>query len=405
MTRMSFRTVSARHPLAASLAVTLVIAAAAPALAQTRAAEIARQQEEKSQRLVPNVPSRGEVVLDWLEDYFVDPNTVYPTFGGIYPSAGFAPGIGYRHAIGLARFNINGAYSLRSYKLANARLAFPELAGGKLEVETHARWFDATQVPFYGVGNDTLRDERTAFGLRGLDAGATATLKPVRWLHLGAGLTAEQNESRAGGGSRHPSIETIHAAPPATSLFDDISFAHARASVAVDYRESPGYTRSGGLYSIAFNNFSDPDDTFTFRRVDVDLRQFVPVLKEQWVLAFRAHAQITDTDAGQTVPYFLLPSLGGSHSVRSYTDFRFRDRHSLLLSAEYRWFPSRVLDMALFVDAGKVAAERRDLDLDGLKTAFGLGARIHGPTMVPLRIDVARGREGFRIHLTGGVPF
>ena len=77
----------------------------------------------------------------------------------------------------------------------------------------------------------------------------------------------------------------------------------------------------------------------------------------------------------------------------------------LLLAAEYRWFPSRILDMALFVDAGKVAAERRDVDLDGLKTGYGIGARFHGPTFVPLRLDLAHGKEGFRIHLTGGVPF
>ena len=66
---------------------------------------------------------------------------------------------------------------------------------------------------------------------------------------------------------------------------------------------------------------------------------------------------------------------------------------------------SRVIDMAVFVDAGKVAAERRDLDFDGLKTAYGIGLRIHGPTFTPLRLDVARGEEGVRVHITGGVAF
>jgi outer membrane translocation and assembly module TamA len=61
--------------------------------------------------------------------------------------------------------------------------------------------------------------------------------------------------------------------------------------------------------------------------------------------------------------------------------------------------------MALFVDAGKVASERRDLDLDDLKTAYGIGIRFHGPTFTPLRIDVARGDEGVRVHVTGGIAF
>jgi outer membrane translocation and assembly module TamA len=134
-------------------------------------------------------------------------------------------------------------------------------------------------------------------------------------------------------------------------------------------------------------------------------RQYLPVLKEQWVLAFRALAQTTRADAGQVIPYYLLPSLGGARTHRGYSDFRFQDRHLLLLSGEYRWMPSRVLDMAIFVDAGEVAPERRDLDLTGLKTAVGIGGRFHGPTMTPLRVDLARGDEGFRLHITGGVSF
>jgi outer membrane translocation and assembly module TamA len=77
----------------------------------------------------------------------------------------------------------------------------------------------------------------------------------------------------------------------------------------------------------------------------------------------------------------------------------------MLVSGEYRWIPSRVLDMALFVDAGKVTAESRDLDFKHLKTAYGIGLRIHGPTFTPLRLDVAHGKEGFRIHITGGVAY
>ena len=123
------------------------------------------------------------------------------------------------------------------------------------------------------------------------------------------------------------------------------------------------------------------------------------------MLAFRARLETTDVASGQVVPYYLLPSLGGANSLRGYTDFRFQDKHLLLMSAEYRWLPSRVVDMAIFVDAGKVTAERRDLDLDGLRTTYGVGIRFHGPTFTPLRVDLARGDEGIRAHITGGLSF
>jgi outer membrane translocation and assembly module TamA len=61
--------------------------------------------------------------------------------------------------------------------------------------------------------------------------------------------------------------------------------------------------------------------------------------------------------------------------------------------------------MALFVDAGKVTHRRRELDFSDLKTAYGIGIRFHGPNFTPLRLDVANGKEGVRIHLTGGVAF
>ena len=371
---------------------------------QSRAAEVGQQQAEKSKRLAPNTPTRAERALEWFEDHFTDPNTAYLTFGSIYPTGGFAPGVAVRRAFGHARLNFGGAYSVRNYKLAHAALRFPELAGNKFELETHASWIDATQVPFYSVGNESREGDRVNYGLRSLDLGGSAAFKPVRWFRIGAGIAARQLENREGVG-RHPSIETLHSSSTAPALFTEPRYRHATAFTAIDWRESPGYTRRGGFYAVALDEFRDSDDNFTFRVAEADLRQYIPVLKEQWVIALRALVQTTDVDSGQMIPYYLLPSLGGANTLRGYGDFRFQDRHLLLFSAEYRWLPSRVVDMAIFVDTGKVTAERRDLDLDGLKTTYGIGIRFHGPTFTPLRADLARGDDGIRLHLTGNVTF
>jgi len=387
------------------LMIGLVGLVATPSFAQqSRADEIAQEQSEKSKQLRPNTASGMERALVWFEDHFTDPNTAYLTFGGIYPSGGFAPGVAVRRAFGHARLNVGGALSVRSYKLAHASLSFPELADDKIDLETRARWIDATQVPFYGLGNDSIKDDRVNYGLRSLELGGRATFKPVPWYRIGAGVTSRHLENRQGLG-RRPSIETSHLSLSAPGLFSEPRYTEAIVFTAIDWRESPGYSRSGGLYSIVLNEFRDSQDQFSFRRVDADLRQYVPLLKEQWVLVFRALAQITSADSGQVIPYYLLPSLGGAQTLRGYSDFRFQDKNLLLLGAEYRWLPSRIIDMAIFVDAGKVAAERRDLDLNGLKTTYGIGFRFHGPNFTPLRIDIGRGDEGIRAHITGGASF
>jgi hypothetical protein len=382
-----------------------VMLTAFPARAQdSRAAEIAAQQAERSKQLTPNTTTGGEKALDWFEDHFTDPNTFYLTFGGIYPSGGFAPGLAGRRAIGHARLNAGVAYSLRNYKLVHTSLNFPELAGNRVEIETRVRWTDATQVPFYGVGNDSSKDNRVNYGLRSLEAGASITLKPVPWYRIGGGYALRRIEDRAGTG-RFPSIETLDSPASPPQLFAEARYTQATAFTAIDWRESPGYTRRGGLYRVALNDFKDADDRFSFRRLDAEIQQSIPLLKEHWVVAFRALMQTTDVDGDEVVPYYLLPTLGGARMHRGYSDFRFQDRHVMLLSGEYRWLPSRIIDMALFVDAGKVARERRDLDFDELKTAYGIGIRFHGPTFTPLRLDVARGNEGVRVHITGGIAF
>ena len=44
-------------------------------------------------------------------------------------------------------------------------------------------------------------------------------------------------------------------------------------------------------------------------------------------------------------------------------------------------------------------ADRRDFDVADFETAWGIGARFHGPHFNALRIEVARGREGLRLDL------
>lgn len=143
----AFRGRLRRRSLLAGLIVTAPLLALAPTPAyaqQTRTEETAQQQAEKNTRLVPNRASFAERTLDWLEDHFTDPTTVHLTFRGIYPSAGFAPEIGDRHAVASARLGTGVARSMKGDTHAYGSLAFSELAGDKLEIETGVRWVDAT---------------------------------------------------------------------------------------------------------------------------------------------------------------------------------------------------------------------------------------------------------------------
>src|SRR5262249_39583848 len=123
-----------------------------------------------------------------------------------------------------------------------------------------------------------------------------------------------------------------------------------------DTRTSPGYTKQGSFYRAELSDYRQMNaGASTFQRLDVEAQHFVPVFRENWVIAMRALASSTMTASGDEVPYFLLPDLGGSHTLRGYSAWRFRDRNRLLFTGEYRWTAGPLVDMALFVDAGKVA--------------------------------------------------
>ena len=169
--------------------------------------------------------------------------------------------------------------------------------------------------------------------------------------------------------------------------------------------ESPGYTRRGGLYEATFHDYRDTNGgLYSFQKLEGEVIQHVPLLRETWVLAARGRVETTLND-NAVIPYFMLPSLGSGSTLRAFSSYRFRDRHSMLMNAEFRWMPAAGLDMALFYDAGKVTSQRRDLDFKGLKSDVGIGARFHGPLATPLSIDFAVGNEGWRIVFSGGPVF
>ena len=381
-----------------ALSLVLCLTAAAPAGAQeSRAEEIAAKQREKAAKSAPYKPSRAEAFLTRLEENLASPpNGFYPEFGRIYQGGGFSFGGGYRRFFARnAMWNVRALYSLRNYKQVEIGTKTPWHGNGRFTIDARAGWLDAPEVRYFGVG---MGDDapRTSFHLAQTYAAATAEVRPLRWTRLIGELGYDDYTTKSGRG-RSPSIETIYDPVTAPGLLADPAFLRAEGTAAIDWRPAPGYARRGGYYGVTLASYTDRDDTYGFKRVDGELIQHLPLLRENWVISLRGRVQsiVGDDDV---VPYFLLPQLGSGRTLRGYDTGRFRDRHSLLTTAEFRWIPNRLaLDLALFYDAGKVVNRREDLDFDSLKSDWGIGARFHGPTTTVLRIEAAKGTGGWRL--------
>ena len=265
------------------------------------------------------------------------------------------------------------------------------------------RGWDATEVAYYGSGMDTSPDDRSNYGFEEPDGFALLTVRPTRrFLVTQGGLELSKWSLKSGTGGR--SVEDVYTPGTLPGLGSTTTYLHAQGMVGFDWRTSEGYTRRGGFYGVTAHDYTDQDDRLGFRRIDYEVIQHVPILRENWVLSFHGVAKTTIDDE-DVVPYFLMPSLGSGSTLRAYSSWRFRDRHSLLMSGEFRWMPSLFLDVALFYDAGKVAGQRSDLNLSGLHHDWGLGFRFHGPLVTPLRIEIAHGREGLHLVFSGAAAF
>jgi outer membrane protein assembly factor BamA len=123
------------------------------------------------------------------------------------------------------------------------------------------------------------------------------------------------------------------------------------------------------------------------------------------VIALRGWAVFSETSGGNTVPFYLLPSLGGKNTLRGYYDYRFHDRDMEVFNAESGWGLFTHLDAAVLVDADKVASQARDLDFSHFRTSYGAGLRVHTRQSTIGRLDVGHSPEGWRIVFEVSDPF
>ena len=397
------------------LAALVVLGLAVPVLAQepeSRAEALRQERARKAESLTPYKPDRLEVAMTLIEGRALAAlgrEGLHFKLGSLTTGSGFAFGPGFRSSPVLRHhgtLSLWAAGSLKKYWAVEARARFPELANGHVFAETWATRRDYPQEAFFGIGPDARRSDHVNFALRQTVFGARGGVRPVRPLSLGGAVEYIQPDVGHGRSTRVPSIEALFSDATAPGLARQPDYLLTSTFAELDYRQ-PINARRGGWYRIEFSRYDDRDfNAYSFNRVELDLRQYVPFLAERRVLAGRALVSTSDVDPGQTIPFYLMPSLGGNDTLRGFREYRFRGPHALLLQAEYRYEIWSGLDGAFFYDAGKVALNRSDLDLSNLEKDYGFGFRFNTDAGVVMRVDAGFGSsDGKHLYITFGGVF
>jgi hypothetical protein len=404
-----------------AVAVTIVLLAAPlraqppSELSSTRASVLDQAREALASQSVPPERSKIEQGLYWYDNQHVLDKILggwkgFRLGGGDFPAgAGMKFGVAFDHLLANAdreptapnrvALVARGAYSTRGYARASAGVDASNLGGRAIDVNGFARYYEFPQEDYFGPGMDSLESNRTNYLLDVVETGGAVHWRPSK-LDFGGGASYSSPRLGSGTDSRFASTEDVFGPATTPGLGTRTDFIKVEASAAFDWRDNPSYPHSGGRYEVTAAQFDDQDlGQFDFRRVDVHLQHYLPLASRYRVLALRAIGAFTDGDSGQSVPFYLQPTLGGHRDLRGFRESRFRDDNTLLLGAEYRWEAWWALDGALFVDAGTVAPSRRDLSLRDMEVSYGVGFRFHSNSALVGRLDLAFSREGFIPYL------
>jgi hypothetical protein len=373
----------------------------------SREALIEQEQDAKAASLKPAEPGKAEQIVTRLSGSFFAGTGLHSFWDNAYSGGGFTLGAGYQHYVTPYNWlDVRGSITLIGYKRVEAEFVAPELFDRRGRLSVLGGWREATQVGFYGFGMTSTVDARANYSFQQPYVGARFDLFPTRRLFLlRGGLEFSQWKQNPGKGDV-PSVEEVYTPATLPGLGAHPVYTHAEGTVGFDSRApAAGYARRGGFYGVTLHDFVDNSGTYGFKQVDYEGIQHIPILREAWVISLHAMAQTTYDKSGQTIPFFMMPSIGGGSDLRAYSSWRLRDLNSLYVQAEWRIMVNRFVDMAVFYDAGKVAARRADLDLSGMKSDVGLGFRFHGPASTPLRLEFTHGSEGFGLVISASEVF
>lgn len=402
-----------RIPAAALWVLAAIVAASGEALAQsasvpppdTHEGAIAAQQAEKARALHPYRAPLLERVVQEIDDHFLGADfRWHPFYGHAYPGAGVTLGAGYLFRPGDDdTLDLRAAMSLNQSKRAEVVYRAPRLARRRASLTMVGGWAEGLGQAFYGLErNGTTDDDRTEFDFQRAYASAHLEVRPWRGMVVfGGGLDYQRYDQRAGSAVDDQldgtAFEQNYSPASLPGFGATVTYVQAQGSAGLDWRPARGYARRGGAWGVTARRYVDTAGDFSFTQVDYDVVQHVPVLRDAWVLSLHARAETTFAPFEHEVPFFMLPALGNATTLRGYANQRFRDRNSMLFTAEWRILLNALVDVAFFYDTGKVTERPAQFSFNGLEYDYGVGVRFHSYTTTPLRIDVARGREGFRV--------
>jgi hypothetical protein len=347
---------------------------------------------------------------------------------GVYPVAFYATGFGLNagaHLVHRDLFGHREGLRLRAgfggvhQQLYDARVHTGRLwPAVRLAAEGGYRIQDSFK--FYGIGNgeqvsagelqqplDALAAGpavRTRYRQEQIRAGATAQFALGEDATLALEHVWRRLSSSAGSAdSGTPWVTEVYDPDSLVGFAPDLTDAYTELALIYDGHRStrpdvPSALPSRGVRVETWGavQTAPSQPQLTSGRAGIDLQPVIDLYRADRVLRLRLRA-VTAIGPLDAIPFFDLPSLGGSLFLRGYERGRFRGRLALLTSVEYRYPVQEGLAAYLFADAGRVYASWQELSpqpLRDVRVGFGGGLQIYGRRGATFLLQLASSIDG-----------
>jgi hypothetical protein len=308
-----------------------------------------------------------------------------------------------------------------------------------IDLFTQTTWLRT--LGYFGEGPDTASQDRSLFGERQTMFGGSIVYPLSGWAAFDAlrvsvtgGVTGRFIDIRPRSGGDAPSIDErfILTRPP--GFIRDDAFVELREGVRIHPSVAGGHLQLA--YAATAQQFrTDQTAHSSFNRWTVDLQHGIPFYRtsapadarelntpnqcsvatgspacprvsasrnRQGAVNLRLLMIASTASAGNTVPFYLQPTLGGSdlngeRLLAGYDDYRFR-APSLLLAQESvehsLWGPIGVFVM---LEQGVVSLRAGDFDTGGVKHSVTAGLTLRAGGFPIVNLSVARSPEGHHV--------
>jgi outer membrane protein assembly factor BamA len=402
-----------RTTLARLLILSTLLAVIRLSAQDTRADVIEAARDQKALELTdPEDPRLEKVIIraEGNEIYrlFTAEEGLGIGFGQLVPGAGFSAGPRYQKTLLDGHLRLNGSLygSTKKYYEVRFDASVLDLLRGHASLDLLTSHLDFPQMPYYGPGPDSRKTGRSDYRLENTTVGILPTFKLIP--HLTAGAVGDFIAINVGPGTSSKYISTQDQYSPEVTpgIQQQTSYLKGGGFVQYDWRDKPGDPTQGGRYRAEYDKLSDEQfNAYSFYELNLDAQQYIPLFDGKRVIALHGETWLTDTNATQSVPFYMQPTLGGPDTLRGFRAFRFYGDNAVLIQGEYRWEASSVLEIAIFADGGKVFQNWNELNLHNIEGDFGFGLRFKSATGTALRIDTGFSHEGFDVWFRVSNPF